>query len=576
MPGRLSRRRFLGQAAALGAAAAWTPAFRVVTAQAGAPRPPQFPPGIPLYRQAFENWARDIRVDDLWTCAPATPADVVTLANWAAAHRYTLRPRGMMHNWSPLTVVPGTPPDARVVLVDTTQHLTAMRIESSSPPAVTVQAGATMDDLLAFLEAQGYGFTAVPAPGDLTVGGVLAIDGHGAAVPARGEVQVPGHTYGSLSNLVVSLQAVVWSPARRRYVLRTYPRAHPACRAFLTHVGRAFVTQVTLRVGANANLRCLSLVDIPATELFAAPGSRASRTLASYVEASGRVEAIWYAFTECPWLKVWSVSPTKPGTSRHVHSPYNYPFSDRLPLEVTELIHGIVGGARFLTPLFGQSIYDITLVGLPATASQDIWGASKNLLLYIRPTTIRVTANGYAILTRRAEVQRVVSEFATTYLRLVAKYRARDRYPMSVGVEVRVSGLDDPADAGVPGARSPVLSALRPRPDRPDWDTAVWLDILTFPGSPSADDFYCDLETWAYATYSGAYAAVRPEWSKGWAYTARGAFTDMTWLKREIPRAYRAGRRPGDDWDWAVATLNRSDPHRVFSNPFLDVLLPPS
>jgi hypothetical protein len=44
-------------------------------------------------------------------------------------------------------------------------------------------------------------------------------------------------------------------------------------------------------------------------------------------------------------------------------------------------------------------------------------------------------------------------------------------------------------------------------------------------------------------------------------------------LTRTIPDAYRAGQSAGDDWDWAVATRNAHDPHRVFSNEFLDRLL---
>ena len=54
----------------------------------------------------------------------------------------------------------------------------------------------------------------MPAPGDITIGGALAIDAHGAALPANGETQVSGSTYGSLSNLVTSLTAVVWSSAQ--------------------------------------------------------------------------------------------------------------------------------------------------------------------------------------------------------------------------------------------------------------------------------------------------------------------------------------------------------------------------
>jgi hypothetical protein len=140
---------------------------------------------------------------------------------------------------------------------------------------------------------------------------------------------------------------------------------------------------------------------------------------------------------------------------------------------------------------------------------------------------------------------------------------------MAVGVEVRASALDDPRDVGLRGAQSPVLSALRPRPDRPEWDTAVWFDILTFPGTPAANEFYRDLERWMFTVWSGAYAAPRAEWSKGRAYTAAGAYADRRLIRRVIPATYRAGRRRGDDWDWATAMLKRADPHEVFSNPLL-------
>ena len=85
-----------------------------------------------------------------------------------------------------------------------------------------VQTGATMEALLTALETDGLGLTATPAPGDLTVGGVLAIDGHGTAVPETGETKPAGHTYGSISNLVQQITAVVWDAATSSYVLRTY------------------------------------------------------------------------------------------------------------------------------------------------------------------------------------------------------------------------------------------------------------------------------------------------------------------------------------------------------------------
>jgi hypothetical protein len=62
--------------------------------------------------------------------------------------------------------------------------------------------------------------------------------------------------------------------------------------------------------------------------------------------------------------------------------------------------------------------------GLTATASTDLWGRSKNLMLYVKPTTLRETANGYAVHTSRASIQRVVSEFA----RPAVSTRSPDRW----------------------------------------------------------------------------------------------------------------------------------------------------
>src|SRR5581483_9529401 len=160
---------------------------------------------LPRYRERFENWARELAFDDLWTCAPRAPQEVADVANWCATNHYALRPRGTMHNWSPLSLASSTSAQTPVILADTVPYLNRMEMDGSfGVPAVRVETGARMEDLLAFLETQGCGFTAVPAVGAITVGGALAIDGHGAAIPALGERRLQGQSYGSLSNRVLS------------------------------------------------------------------------------------------------------------------------------------------------------------------------------------------------------------------------------------------------------------------------------------------------------------------------------------------------------------------------------------
>jgi hypothetical protein len=65
---------------------------------------------------------------------------------------------------------------------------------------------------------------------------------------------------------------------------------------------------------------------------------------------------------------------------------------------------------------------------------------------------------------------------------------------------------------------------------------------------------------------------TRVEWSKGWAYTTSAAWADTNVITGNVPDSFRQGTDA--TWDAARTTLNAFDPHRVFSNPLLDQLLP--
>jgi FAD/FMN-containing dehydrogenase len=569
---RPSRRAFMAGAAAAGALA-WMPAFRVspASAQATSSPPPNFPSSISIYQQAYQNWAGMIVIDDVWTCAPASADAVVTLANWAYANGYRLRPKGMCHNWSPI-LLSASSTGAGYVLLDTTQNLTSVSISAGSPATATVGTGVTMNTLTSAIAAAGYGFCAIPAPGDITVGGALAINAHGSAIPGTGETKLSGQTYGSLSNLILSLTAVVWDSSTSQYVLTTFQRSDPDIRAFLAHLGRAFITSVTLQLAASQNLQCQSWVDISAADLFAPPASAGSNSLASYADGAGRVEAIWFPFTDTPWLKVWSVSPDQPLLSVEVTSPYNYSFTNSVTTAENTFFDDVAAGDVSGTPAFEAAAIALVDTGLVFTGSWDIWGQWQNVLLYVEPTTVRIVEAGFAIITSRASIQQVVSDFYTQYSSLLSSYSAQGEYPMNGPIEIRVTGLDNPSDALVSGAQSPILSSLRPRPDQRGWDTAVWLDMGTLPVTAGFSAFYADMEAWIWSHYTGSYACVRPEWSKAWACTSTAPWTSATILGSTIPAAVSAGQASDDGWSTAVSILTSYDPNSVFSSPFLDTL----
>jgi hypothetical protein len=364
--------------------------------------------------------------------------------------------------------------------------------------------------------------------------------------------------------------------------------------------------------------------------LFAAPTESQPvppNSLASFLAQSGRVEAIWFPFSDNPWLKVWTNTPTQPSGSTAVESPYNYPFSDNLPDFVTGLVEIILGvpvnvvkvlqqiiewltglggnpsalattnsplpnlisqgwqiltclqkaigegGGPLLTPCFGQLMALISEIGLIVEGS-DIWGPSKNTMIYIKDTTLKVTANGYAVSMKKANVQRAVSEFTAMYTRLVSSFQNNQQFPVNSPLEIRVTGLDDPSLVGTANAASPALSALNYDPEAvaSGWDVALWLDVLTLPGTPHSNDFYQQLEAALAANqwFNGTNGRIRPEWSKGWAYSAgagpdTGAWTNAAFIAQ--------AKGTFANWGSAIATLNKYDSKNLYSNPFLAVLM---
>ena len=186
----------------------------------------------------------------------------------------------------------------------------------------------------------------------------------------------------------------MWNGGASRYELRTFTRTDVETKALLTHLGRAFLTEVVLQVGPAQNLRCRSYTNITAATLFAPPATAGSQSFSAFLDASGRAEAILFPFTPKPWLKVWSVSPTKPLASRLTTMPYNYPFSDNLPKIVSDLADEIIAGNGSATPSFGETEYPVTVAGLTAFLAYDLWGPAKNTQLYIKATTLRLAEGG--------------------------------------------------------------------------------------------------------------------------------------------------------------------------------------
>jgi hypothetical protein len=554
--------------------------------------PNGFPSGIPVAQKPYENWCQMITVPNVWTCTPRSEDDVVSVCNWAVGAGYKVRACGIRHGWSPLTVTDADVPNVMLVDMTSLKKIKSVKPATGNQPAqVVVQAGATMDALMNVLEyasggppSLGYGFPHIPAPGHITVGGALAINAHGTAVPTPPNDAFPS-PYGTLSNQVLAFTAVVTLPGSDAYVAHTFTRDDTDAKAFLTHCGRAILLDVTLQIVGNYNMRCQSIFDVPGSTLFASPngGPAPPGSVGDYLNKSGRIEIIWFpSFPDnpatYPWLKVWTVSPKKPASSVQVDTPYNYGFSDNLPPDITALLKQVLGGAASLTPTFTGAFSVFAALAARANQVTDIWGRSKNTLLYVKDETLRVTANGYAVLMQKHQVQQAVADCTAQFSQMLADFQGRRLWPINSPLEIRVTALDDPSKVGTPAghAASPVISGLSVDPvvQNAKWDVACWFDVLTIipEGDPQrAYEFYEEFESWVYAHFADGFR-VLPEWSKGWAYTADGGAWTNEAIIDAARRTFTDGRPADDTWSWEEQTLGRYDSGELFLDSFLERL----
>ena len=173
------------------------------------------------------------------------------------------------------------------------------------------------------------------------------------------------------------------------------------------------------------------------------------------------------------------------------------------------------------------------------TDTDDLWGWSKDVLFYLRHTTLRVVAGGGAVITKRSNIGRVVHEMTSWLNERMTHYASLGQYPVNMPFEVRLCGVDDDGEVLVDSAGVPDLSAVRPRADRQDWDTAIWMNVVSIPGTAGLPAFLREMERWMVANYSGDYATFRPGGSKGWAFTDQAAYQDD-----EIPHQHSACHLP--------------------------------
>ena len=386
--------------------------------------------------------------------------------------------------------------------------------------------------------------------------------------------------------------------------------------AFICALGRTILVEASLRCEVNFNVRCRSYVDKHSSVLFAAPTDAASDSCQDFLGRTGRLEIIYFPYlderNDYPWLRTWEVCDTKPAESREIMRPDNYPFTTNVPAfvttmynlvlgypsdrgqlhaEITEFLRSCSGSCelteiatllnlcltlinskvldtRRLTKLLMRVQQGIVSSNLRKPELNDLWGPSHCSLLYISSHTIRATTNGYTVAMKVKDVQRGIHFFTTTVKAILADMETQNVFPVNRGVEIRVTGLDKADSTGLPGAKAPFLTstAMDDLAQRNGWDCVLWLAVQSVPTSRGLNTFYSRLEErlTQFVFFQPPHGLLRPEYSKGWAYTERGPRTNYDFLdstRRNLPHFVDAR-----------AVFEKYDPKGIFGSAFLQEL----
>jgi Cholesterol oxidase, substrate-binding len=253
-----------------------------------------------------------------------------------------------------------------------------------------------------------------------------------------------------------------------------------------------------------------------------------------------------------------------------VPGPYNYPWMNTITDSRNALIRAALFADPKLTPVFTAGELAFAQDHL---AGQVLNGTARDLEIYLKDTTLRVALFGWVLQLPRAQVQQVASLFFRQVNNMLTLAQEAGKYPINTAVEIRCTTVDRQAALNVPDALPPALAATHSvDPQDPTLDTVIWLNVGAIPGTPGSSQFLTELEGWIFNIWGSEQPIrLRPEWSKGWAWTPDGP-----WLNHTMLQAIRAAyNQPTDEpltFTWAGATLAKYDKANIFTNPFLQTL----
>lgn len=205
----------------------------------------------------------------------------------------------------------------------------------------------------------------------------------------------------------------------------------------------------------------------------------------------------------------------------HARGPYNYPWTEDFSAGDSDLLAATLKEYPHPTPYFVAASTIEAMVMAEQGAVMN--GTARDLLLYIKLTTMLYTRIGYALQVLPTGLQAAASAYVSELESRIKAGGSLGQYPVNGPVEIPVTSTDQVCALKIAGAEPPSsLSVCNPLAGQGSDDLVLWADCPTFPGTPGAGGFFEGFGQWLLSEWASHGKVVRAEWSKGWAYSEAG------------------------------------------------------
>jgi FAD/FMN-containing dehydrogenase len=229
-------------------------------------------------RQPWTNWAQTVQCTPALTVYPASVDDLIAIVHFARAAGRTLRVAASGHSWSALV------PTEDVLVCTHRLNRVAMDLSDAAHPRVSVESGATVEQVNAVLEAQGYALPLNVVLESVRFGGLVATGSHGS-----------GWNNPTLSDLVHSIEMVSASGEVRTFTAGVdSDEIMQAARLTLGMCG--IIWRMTLDVQKTWQVRAVDQ---------RLPIDHVLERLPEWVPAHANLDLFWWAFADQLWVKTW-------------------------------------------------------------------------------------------------------------------------------------------------------------------------------------------------------------------------------------------------------------------------------